>query len=260
MRPGAASWRVITMCWVRLLPPQIRVATATHSYGRALLSGPVRAGILEHAARSDYAARTAQVIGLGFRTTRRHGHRPARYMKGPPQVHLGSMRGQRKRARQAMQTSAGTACCPGMAAQRTRHSAGSTVPPRPGRYPRADPVGHAWADCRVTNHLRGPGGDGGPPKSRRSGSVNRSSCPDSVRHMTVTTAMQGLTAAHRETQRDNIKAARRPRYAQATGRFRRWWQVLWWQALGSNQRRLSRRFYRPNAWFAYIQSDLRLFG
>jgi hypothetical protein len=52
--------------------------------------------------------------------------------------------------------------------------------------------------------------------------------------------MQGRTAAHRETQRDNAKAAREPGYAQATGRFRRWWQVL-----GSNQRRLSRRFYRP---------------
>jgi hypothetical protein len=38
--------------------------------------------------------------------------------------------------------------------------------------------------------------------------VNRSSSPDSVRHMSVTTAMQGLTAAHRETQRDNSKAAR----------------------------------------------------
>src|ERR1039457_2981893 len=58
--------------------------------------------------------------------------------------------------------------------------------------------------------------------------------------MSVTTAMQGLTAAQHDTQRDNSKAAREPGYAQATGRFRRWWQVL-----GSNQRRLSRRFYRP---------------
>jgi len=33
---------------------------------------------------------------------------------------------------------------------------------------------------------------------------------------------------------------REPGYAQATGRFHWWWQVL-----GSNQRRLSRRFYRP---------------
>jgi hypothetical protein len=162
MRPGAASWRVITMCWVRLLPPQIRVATATHSYGSALLSGPVRAGILEHAARSDYAARTAQVTGLGFRTTRRHGHRPARYMKGPPQVHPGSMRGQRKQARQAMQTSAGTACCPGMAAQRTRHSAGSTVPPRPGRCPARGPCGPCVGQTAGSQIFWGGGGGGGP--------------------------------------------------------------------------------------------------
>src|SRR6266705_5547215 len=73
-----------------------------------------------------------------------------------------------------------------------------------------------------------------------SGSVNLWLRPDSVRHMSVTTAMQGLTAAHHDTQRDKRKKAREPGYAQATGRFRRWWQVL-----GSNQRRLSRRFYRP---------------
>ena len=77
-----------------------------------------------------------------------------------------------------------------------------------------------------------------------SGSVNRWLRPDSVRHMSVTTAMQGLTAAHHDTQRDNSKAAREPGYAQATGYFRRWWQVL-----GSNQRRLSRRFYRPPVLF-----------
>ena len=62
--------------------------------------------------------------------------------------------------------------------------------------------------------------------------MNRSLRPDSVRHMSVITAMQRLTAAHRETQRDSSKAAREPGYAQAMGRFRRWWQVL-----GSNQRK-----------------------
>ena len=44
------------------------------------------------------------------------------------------------------------------------------------------------------------------------------------------------------TQRDQAgqkATAREPEKSQATGRFRRWWQVL-----GSNQRRLSRRFYR----------------
>src|SRR5450759_5862893 len=82
-----------------------------------------------------------------------------------------------------------------------------------------------------------------------SGSVNRWLRPDSVRHMSVTTAMRGLTAAHHDTQRDNNKAAREPGYAQATDRFRRWWQVL-----GSNQRRLSRRFYRRSrlAWSSLL--------
>src|ERR1022692_1907371 len=54
-----------------------------------------------------------------------------------------------------------------------------------------------------------------------------------------TTAIQGLTTAHHETPRDKRKKDRGPGYAQATGCFGWWWQVL-----GSNQRRLSRRFYR----------------
>jgi hypothetical protein len=44
-------------------------------------------------------------------------------------------------------------------------------------------------------------------------------------------AASGHTAGHQQ-------AAREPGYAQATGYFRKRWQVL-----GSNQRRLSRRFY-----------------
>jgi hypothetical protein len=122
MRPGAASWRVITMCWVRLLPPQIRVATAAHSYGGAL---PERTGsscILQQAASSDYAARTAQAIGLGFRTTRHYGHRPARYMKGPPQVHPGSMSGQRNRR--------GRPCEPALAQLPSWHGSAKSPPQR----------------------------------------------------------------------------------------------------------------------------------
>ncbi len=56
--------------------------------------------------------------------------------------------------------------------------------------------------------------------------------------MSVTTATQRLTAAHHETQRDKTEKARETGNPQLTGRFRRWWLVL-----GSNQRRLSRRFY-----------------
>jgi hypothetical protein len=54
------------------------------------------------------------------------------------------------------------------------------------------------------------------------------------------------TATHRpevtqtDTWRDKKKTARQAAFPQPAGRFRWWWQVL-----GSNQRRLSRRFYRP---------------
>src|SRR5208282_1512977 len=70
-----------------------------------------------------------------------------------------------------------------------------------------------------------------------SGSVNRLLGPGSVRHMSVTTAMQRLTAAHRDTRWDKTKVARGAGKSQLTGHFRWWWQVL-----GSNQRRRSRRF------------------
>jgi len=66
---------------------------------------------------------------------------------------------------------------------------------------------------------RSPGPDDQSQTEKSSGSVNRSSYPDSVRHMSVTIATQGLTAAHRETRRDSSKAAREPGYAQANGPF-----------------------------------------
>ena len=68
--------------------------------------------------------------------------------------------------------------------------------------------------------------------------MNRWLRPDAVRYMSVTIAIQRLMVAHHDTWRDNAKTARVPGYTQATGCFRWWWQVL-----GSNQRRLSRRFY-----------------
>ena len=52
-------------------------------------------------------------------------------------------------------------------------------------------------------------------------------------------ARHRLTAGQHETQRHSNKKAREAGYPQLTGYLRRWWQVL-----GSNQRRLSRRFYR----------------
>ena len=107
-----------------------------------------------------------------------------------------------------------------------------------GRYPRAH--GRMTDRDRHSNDQKqSPRRSDAYKRIGPSGSVNRLLRPDSVRHMSVTTAMQGLTAAHHGTQWDCSKAAREPGYAQAMGRFRRWWQVL-----GSNQRRLSRRFYR----------------
>jgi hypothetical protein len=206
--------------------------------------------------------------------------RSARYMKGPPQVHRRSVRGHRKLARHGPAgnpvhlwpvvpfcrlrvAQAGAVCFQrGSATQ-----PGGTVPPQSKAIPRYQQV------LATVRGSRGPcvGQTGrlvivratwrllprmlGHRNPGASGSVNRSSGPDSVRHMSVTTAMQGLTAAHRETQRDNSKTARESGKIQLTGYFRRWWQVL-----GSNQRRLSRRFYRPSLLAEADAADQRLRG
>jgi hypothetical protein len=139
----------------------------------------------------------------------------------------------------------------------------ATECPRAGNdTSKAAPTADSSLSAGITNDLpqAWPHIDGSRPFTRArlpiavgeaSGSVNRSLRPDSVRHVSVTTAMQGLTAARHDTQRDNSKAAREPGYAQATGRFRRWWQVL-----GSNQRRLSRRFYRQTSFTVLQAADL----
>ena len=121
-----------------------------------------------------------------------------------------------------------------------------------GRYPRA----HGRMtdrDGRGNDQRPGLRRSGAYERIRASGSVNRLLGPESVRHMSVTTATQGLTAAHRETQRNNSKKARETGKTQLTGRFRRWWQVL-----GSNQRRLSRRFYSPILLFESSGADQRM--
>ena len=61
-----------------------------------------------------------------------------------------------------------------------------------------------------------------------------------ARSLSVTTAMHQPVVTHRDTRRDEEETARRTAFPQMTGRFRWWWQVM-----GSNHRRLSRRFYRP---------------
>src|ERR1700752_203234 len=54
------------------------------------------------------------------------------------------------------------------------------------------------------------------------------------------TAMHRPIVTRTDTHRDEKETARRAAFPQPAGRFRWWWQVL-----GSNQRRLSRRVYRP---------------
>src|SRR5487761_275337 len=58
-----------------------------------------------------------------------------------------------------------------------------------------------------------------------------------VRYVSVDTATRGSTALQGDTCRDREETARIAEKSQLAGHFRRWWQVL-----GSNQRRLSRRF------------------
>src|SRR4029077_11007546 len=59
-----------------------------------------------------------------------------------------------------------------------------------------------------------------------------------VRYLSVTTAAHRPEVTQADTWLDAKKTARRAAFPQPAGRFRWWWQVL-----GSNQRRLSRRFY-----------------
>src|SRR5208282_1595898 len=76
--------------------------------------------------------------------------------------------------------------------------------------------------------------------AKASGFAHRSFRPFAVHHMYAATATHRRTVTHADTRRDKKKTARRAAFPQRAGRFRWWWQVL-----GSNQRRLSRRFYRP---------------
>jgi len=167
----------------------------------------------------------------------------ARYIAGLPQAASSILRGQKVylASRSSVPSSQGLPQVQGSSVQdeRNRRRALRAA----GSYPPLHSAGHARArQARPAGRRRSTLGRPPPEPGEASGSVNRSLRPDSVRHMSVTTAMQRLTTAHHDTQRDNSKASREPGYAQATGRFRRWWQVL-----GSNQRRLSRRFYRPLA-------------
>ena len=209
----------------------------------------------------------------------RHRHRPAGYLKGPPQVHHRSVRSQRKLAQQtasrelvrhggrwilqAMRAKARAACCRGVAAQKTRHGArrhSSVLVQGDARYQQGcrdfltdtcGPCAGQTADPPVISRWWRARGH---RDRRASGSVNRclrilarairphdrahdrGRCPLYVRAQLDTVGLSW-------TQRDLVRlkaTARETGKTQLTGYLRRWWQVL-----GSNQRRLSRRFYRP---------------
>jgi hypothetical protein len=110
-------------------------------------------------------------------------------------------------------------------------SAGSCSHPPGGASARPEPARLRHAARRL--HCRSR-----PPNRIASGFAHRSFRPDVVRHKSVTTAAHRPTVTHADTCRDREETARRAAFPQPRGRFRRWWQVL-----GSNQRRLSRRFY-----------------
>ena len=78
------------------------------------------------------------------------------------------------------------------------------------------------------------------PSVAADGYTDRATGLDAVRYASVDTATYRRTVTRLDTRRDKKETARQRENSQQAGRFRSVWQVL-----GSNQRRLSRRFYRP---------------
>jgi hypothetical protein len=196
----------------------------------------------------------------------------ARYTPGPSQVYGRSVRGQRGPPRPGPIGHSWRVAPAGVARRPKpddviihRAPAGmapagvhADAPPQDGAAPAGIPEATRTQSCpAITGDLPG---SGQPSRSRitvaageASGSVNRclrflarairphdrahdrGRCPLYVRAQLDTVGLSW-------TQRDLVRlkaAARETGKTQLTGHFRRWWQVL-----GSNQRRLSRRFYR----------------
>ena len=163
------NWRVITMRWAWLLLRRSGWSRLCASAAAPCLSRPVRAVPWSTPLHTDYATRTAQVMGLFDLSP---SSAPSR------EVHERSTAGtSRVNERSADTGAVGHAgpCCAGMAAQRTRHGAGSTVPLPSKATPPYQQGSRGcprilWAmrrpDRRLTSDLPGPGGDGGPSRSR----------------------------------------------------------------------------------------------
>jgi hypothetical protein len=122
-------------------------------------------------------------------------------------------------------------CCPGL-----QEGSGGAA----SRFPwamRGPGLGSLMIFPLALDTRRGPPGD----RFRRGHAVPRTACqPRTLSAICPCTAGNSRTpmdtARHRRAQSNSPQ----DRETQATGYLRRWWQVL-----GSNQRRRSRRFYRP---------------
>ncbi len=124
--------------------------------------------------------------------------------------------------------------------QRTRPSRAPTAPGKPPELPADTRVARSTrrrTSCRDT-----PPALARAVRGKPSGYTDRPTSTKPVRYASVDPATQRPTARQGDTRRDRAETARIAENSQLAGRLRRWWQVL-----GSNQRRLSRRFYSPYA-------------
>jgi hypothetical protein len=95
---------------------------------------------------------------------------------------------------------------------------------------------------------------------RNSRAGHRAACPaqhhgGTVRHTSVNPATQGPAAPRDDIPRDRKETARIAAEMQRAGRLSMWWQVL-----GSNQRRFSRRFFSPSLLPQVHAADQRMPG
>ena len=112
------------------------------------------------------------------------------------------------------------------------------------------------ADEHTGMHTRLRGALKQPVRGRpwkTSGYTDRASGTRPVRHASVDTATSRSAALQGDTRRDREETPRQHEISQLAGRFRRWWQVM-----GSNHRRLSRRFTALSCYSRLMPPDLRL--
>jgi len=130
--------------------------------------------------------------------------------------------------------------------------------PRPALPGRSGTNGRAHGRCTLDSATnvkpKPPTSAARPwPSVEADGYTDRATGPAPVRYTSVDAATQRFTALQGDTRWDREETARIAVYPQLAGRFRRWWQVL-----GSNQRRLSRRFYSPILLFESYVPNLPL--